>query len=184
MADSTPGPYEPFPAPPPARDPYAPSQPVHPYGGYEPGYPVHPHGQGGHPIAPWGSPESFLGLPDGVVIASVGRRIGAGLLALPLCLLTLGIGYLVWGLIVWGKGTSPALQVLGMRAWKEERRAVAGWGDMALRNIVDYLISSVTCGISSVVSFILFLTDEPRHRSLADRIGGTVIVHDPHRRLP
>ncbi|KRC53956.1 MULTISPECIES: RDD family protein [unclassified Nocardioides] len=126
---------------------------------------------------------SPLGLPDGVVIASRGRRIGAYFLAIPLAVVTLGIGYVIWGAIAWGKGTSPALQVLGMRAWKEDRRAVATWGGMAQRNILDYLVLSVTCGIASIVSFIMFLSDEPRQRTLADRMGGTVIVHDPNKRL-
>lgn len=182
MPDSTPGPYEPYPAPPPEPSGYAGGAYGNPYQevpyGYDAGQPFH-----AGPLPPYWSPEAQLGLPDGVVLAPVGRRIGAYFLAIPLVFVTLGIGYLVWGAIVWGRGTSPALQVLGMRAWKEDRRAAAGWGDMALRNVVDYLLSAVTCGVSSIVSFVLFLADEPRHRSLADRIGGTVIVHDPHGRL-
>lgn len=181
MADYPPGPHDPYAAP------QAPAYGQSPYGQspYEqsPYGSPHPYGGGYGQVAPYGSPEAFLGLPEGVVIASQGRRVGAYFLAIPLVFVTLGIGYLVWGAIVWGKGTSPALQVLGMKAWKEDRRARAEWGDMALRNIVDYLIAFISCGISSIVSFVLFLSDEPRHRTLADRIGGTVIVHDPHNRL-
>jgi hypothetical protein len=167
---------------PPAEYPGYPGQqggpgPYGPYGG-QPG----PYGQPGPPLDPWQA-GAQLGLPDGVVLASPGRRIGAWFLAIPLALATCGIGYLVWGAIVWGRGTSPALQVLGMRAWKPERRGVAGWGDMAARNGLDWLIAVVTCSISSLVSFVMFLVDEPLHRTLADRVGGTVIVHDPHRRL-
>ncbi len=129
------------------------------------------------------TPAPVLALPEGVVLASRGRRVGAYFLAIPLAVVTLGIGYLIWGALVWGKGTSPALQVLGMRAWKQERNAVAGWGDMAKRNVLDYLVVAVTCGIASIVSFVLFLSDEERRRTLADRLGGTVIVHDPAKRL-
>ncbi len=129
------------------------------------------------------TPAPVLTLPEGVVLASRGRRVGAYFLAIPLAVVTLGIGYLIWGALVWGKGTSPALQVLGMRAWKQERNAVAGWGDMAKRNVLDYLVVAVTCGIASIVSFVLFLSDEERRRTLADRLGGTVIVHDPAKRL-
>ena len=167
---------------PPAEYPGYPSQPGHPgYG--QGGYGQGGYGQGGYGApAPW-HPGAHLGLPDGVVIASRGRRVGAFFLAIPLSLATCGIGYLVWGAIVWGKGTSPALQVLGMRAWKPERRGVAQWGDMATRNGLDWLIALATCSISSIVSFVLFLSDEPLRRTLADRVGQTVIVHDPHRRL-
>ncbi|MEV4999853.1 RDD family protein [Nocardioides sp. LML1-1-1.1] len=129
------------------------------------------------------APAPALVLPEGVVLASRGRRIGAYFLAIPLSIVTLGIGYFIWGAIVWGKGTSPALQVLGMRAWKQENNNVAGWGDMAKRNILDYLVVAVTCGIAAIVSFVLFLSDEERRRTLADRLGGTVIVHDPAKRL-
>ena len=129
------------------------------------------------------APAPALVLPEGVVLASRGRRVGAYFLAIPLSIVTLGIGYFIWGAIVWGKGTSPALQVLGMRAWKQESNNVAGWGDMAKRNILDYLVVAVTCGIAAIVSFVLFLSDEERRRTLADRLGGTVIVHDPAKRL-
>ncbi len=72
-----------------------------------------------------------------------------------------------------------ALPVLGMRAWKPgEETGVAQWGDMAARNGLDWLIALATCSISSIVSFVLFLSDEPLHRTLADRLGGTVIVHN------
>lgn len=168
---------------PPAEYPGYPSQPGYGQPAYgQPAYGQQPGYGYGPPAGPW-HPGAQLGLPDGVVIASQGRRVGAYFLAIPLAFLTCGIGYLIWGAIVWGKGTSPALQVLGMRAWKPERRGVAGWGDMAARNGLDWLISMITCGISSIVSFVMFLSDEPLHRTLADRVGGTVIVHDPHRRL-
>src|SRR5216683_66769 len=63
---------------------------------------------------------SGLMLPEGTELASVGRRIGAYFLAIPLTIVTLGIGYIIWGLIIWGNGQTPALQVLGMRCWRPE----------------------------------------------------------------
>ena len=71
--------------------------------------------------------ESGLAFPDGTVLAPVGRRIGAWFLAIPLVIVTLGIGYIVWGLIIWGDGQTPALQVLGMRCWRPETNRVAGF---------------------------------------------------------
>src|SRR5579862_9513426 len=64
--------------------------------------------------------ESGLALPQGTQLAGIGRRIGAFFLAIPLTIVTLGIGYLIWGLIVWGNGQTPALQVLGMRVYRPE----------------------------------------------------------------
>jgi uncharacterized RDD family membrane protein YckC len=127
-------------------------------------------------------PANGLVLPDRVVLAPVGRRIGAYFLAIPLSIVTLGIGYLIWGAIVWGKGTSPALQVLGMRAWSPENSAPASWGRMALRNIVGGFVQGILFLITLLISFILFLTGD-EHQSIPDHIGGTVIVHDPSKVL-
>ena len=107
-------------------------------------------------------PVSGLLLPDGVELATVGRRIGAFFLAIPLSIITLGLGYVVWGLIVWGRGQTPALQVLGMRCWRPEEGRVAGWWWMALREIVGSIAEGILSLISQLVSFILMLTSKDR----------------------
>jgi hypothetical protein len=68
-----------------------------------------PLGYGQPMTAPPGmyfDPASNLMLPQGVVLASVGRRIGAWALGVVLAIVTLGIGYIIWGAILWSKGTS------------------------------------------------------------------------------
>jgi uncharacterized RDD family membrane protein YckC len=127
-------------------------------------------------------PVSGLMLPQGTELASVGRRIGAYFLAFPLAVVTLGIGYLIWGLIVWGKGQTPALQVLGMRCWRPEEGRVAGFWWMALREVVGRLAESIFWVITSLVSFILMLT-RPDRRTLHDLIAGTVVLYDPNKTL-
>jgi uncharacterized RDD family membrane protein YckC len=142
-------------------------------------------GYGQPMVAPQGmyvDANSELVLPEGVVLAGVGRRIGAWFLSVVLSIVTLGIGYLIWGLIAWGKGTSPALQVLGMRCWKPAEGKVASWGTMALRDIVGGIAQSILSIITGLVSFILFLTGK-QHKSLLDLIGGTVVVYDPNKVL-
>lgn len=123
-------------------------------------------------------PTSSLVLPEGVQLASIGRRIGAYFLSLLLFLVTLGIGWIIWGLIVWGRGQTPALQVLKMRCWRPDDQKVAGWGWMALRNVIGYLADSILGLITEIVSFVLFLST-PRRQALHDFIGGTVVLHDP-----
>jgi len=124
---------------------------------------------------------SGLSLPEGVQLASTGRRIGAYFLAIPLAIVTLGIGYAIWGLIIWGSGQTPALQVLGMRCWKPETGRVPGWGTMALREIIGRIVDGIL-GITLLVSFILMLT-RPDRRCLHDLVAGTVVVHDPNKIL-
>jgi uncharacterized RDD family membrane protein YckC len=121
---------------------------------------------------------SGLVLPDGVQLASTGRRIGAGFLAIPLTIVTLGIGYLIWGLIVWGKGQTPALQVLGMRCWRPDDREVPGFWWMALREVGGRAVDGALSIITLLVSLIFMLT-RPDRRTLHDIIAGTVVVHDP-----
>jgi uncharacterized RDD family membrane protein YckC len=126
--------------------------------------------------------ESGLLLPDGTQLASVGRRIGAYFLAIPLAIVTLGIGYIIWGLIVWGNGQTPALQVLGMRCWRPETNRVAGFWYMALREIVGGLVEGILGFITEITSFVLMVAGRER-KAIHDYIAGTVVVHDPNKVL-
>jgi uncharacterized RDD family membrane protein YckC len=121
-------------------------------------------------------------LPQGIGLASSGRRIGAWFLAIPLAIVTLGIGYVVWGLIVWGRGQTPALQVLGMRVWRPESQRRASWGWMALREVVGRVVEGLLSVITEAVSLILMLTTKER-RCLHDMIAGTVVLYDPNKVL-
>jgi uncharacterized RDD family membrane protein YckC len=125
---------------------------------------------------------SGLQLPEGVQLASVGRRIGAYFLAILLAIVTLGIGYLIWGLIVWANGQTPALQVLGMRCWRTEDGRIAGWWWMALREVVGRLAEGILSVITLLVSFILMCT-RPDRRTIHDLIAGTVVLYDPNKVL-
>lgn len=143
------------------------------------------YGYGSLPPVPQGmyfDPTSELTLPVGVELASVGRRIGAYFLSILLAVVTLGIGYVIWGLVVWGKGTSPALQVLGMRAWRPTENRPATWGTMALRDIIGGIAQGIVGAITMLVSFILFLTNK-QHKSIPDMVASTVIVYDPNKVL-
>lgn len=123
------------------------------------------------------APES--GLPPGTELASVGRRIGAFFLRFVLVVVTLGIGYVVWGIVTWTRGTTPALQVLGCRLWVPERQQMPDFWRSVLRNVVGYLVEGLIFPIIALVSFVLFLAND-QHKSLHDLIGGTVVVYDPN----
>ena len=125
---------------------------------------------------------SGLLLPQGVVLAGTGRRIGAFFLSIVLAILTLGIGYLIWGLVAWGRGQTPALQVLGMRCWRPETNRVAGFGWMALREIVGRFVEGLLSLLTLLASFVLMMSRRDR-KSLHDLIAGTVVLHDPNKLL-
>ena len=151
--------------------------------------------------------QSGLMLPQGTQLATPGRRIGAFFLAIPLVIITLGIGYLIWGLIVWPNGQTPALQVLGMRCFRPEDNRVAGFWWMALREIVAGFSEGTLTGgagtsagqagtsaggagrsaggtgalgaIIGLISLILMLT-RPDRKTIQDLVAGTVVLYDPN----
>ncbi|GAB3490769.1 RDD family protein [Flexivirga lutea] len=146
----------------------------------------------GQPAGPYGSqvamgpggthldPSTGLVIPDGTQVASVGRRIGAFFLGFLLTIVTLGIGYVIWGLIEWGNGRTPVQRVLGMRCYKNNEFRTFGWGDMFLREFVYW-----ACGIVFLVqiaNFIVFVANGKR-QALHDMASNCIVVHDPDRVL-
>lgn len=121
-------------------------------------------------------------LPPGVTLAPAGRRIGAYFLSIVLAIVTLGIGYVIWGLIVWRRGTTPALSVLKMRCVEASTGMRATFGTMALREIVGRIVEGILGGITELVSLILFLSRDDR-RCLHDLVAGTIVVFDPEGRF-
>lgn len=61
------------------------------------------------------------------------RRLGGLALDLILQAVTLGIGWLVWSLAIWGKGQTPGKQILKMRVYNQDTKKSATWGVMTLR---------------------------------------------------
>lgn len=127
-------------------------------------------------------PVSGLNFPEGTELATVGRRIGSYFLAIPLAIVTLVIGYVIWGLIVWGRGQTPTQQVLGMRTWHPETGSNAGWWRMVLREVIGGFVTGILGIITEVVSFILMASGRER-KCLADHIASTVVLRDPDKRL-
>ncbi|HTT87704.1 MAG TPA: RDD family protein [Acidimicrobiales bacterium] len=167
--------------PPPPGEPVPPSAPT-----YQAPPPPEPQGYGyGAAAIPAGmyyDQGSGLLLPQGTQLAPIGRRIGAYFLAIPLAIVTLGIGYVVWGLIVWPRGTSPALQVLGMRCWRPDTNSTPGFWRMALREIVGRFVEGLLSVVTEIVSFVLMVSN-PKRQCLHDLIAGTVVLHDPNKVL-
>jgi uncharacterized RDD family membrane protein YckC len=125
--------------------------------------------------------QSGLLLPQETELASPGRRIGAYFLAIPLIIVTLVIGYVIWGLIAWGSGQTPTLQILEMRCYRPETNRVAGSRWMALREIVGGILEGLLT-IILLISFVLMLT-RPDRKTIHDLAAGTVVLRDPNKVL-
>jgi hypothetical protein len=118
--------------------------------------------------------------PVGVQLASAGRRLGSYLLAFLLFVVTLGIGYIVWALIVWKDGTTPPKQVLKMKVIKVAQNEKAGWWRMFLRFVAKsffFLFAWIGAFLS------MWLLFDRRRQELWDKIAGTIVVHDPQKLL-
>ena len=179
----SPDPFSPGAGPEATQPPAGPSLPQAP-----PAFPQAPpvpagygYGQYAEELVPVGmflNEESGLLLPQGIQLASVGRRVGAFFLTIPLVIVTLGIGYIIWGVNAWGNGQTPALQVVGMRCWRPDARRVPGWWRMALREVVGFIAEGLLGFITLLLSFVLMVTSHER-KALHDYVAGTVVVLDP-----
>ena len=105
--------------------------------------------------------------------ASPIRRLFANILDGILFFLTLIIGYIIWWLIVLARGQTPGKQLLGIYAIKGDGARV-GWGTMFVREIVKAVAHGSVIGFFA--DAILLLMDDQDHRSLSDRVAGTIIV--------
>ena len=81
--------------------------------------------------------------------ASFQHRLGAYALDAVLAFFTAGIGWLIWSLIVWGDGQTPAKKILKIRVRNAETGTVATWGHMAVR---EFLVP-LTVGIASFFTY-------------------------------
>jgi uncharacterized RDD family membrane protein YckC len=118
------------------------------------------------------------GLPP---LSSKGKRFGALLLETVLVIVTLFIGWIVWSIILWKKGQTPAKSLMKMRVVKLDTGLAADTGTMVMREVVGKWILGVV-PFYSVVSAVIVLTDE-KSQGLWDKIAGTVVVDDPDGRL-
>ena len=105
--------------------------------------------------------------------ASPLRRLMAHLLDVILFFLTLIIGYIIWWLIVLGRGQTPGKQLVGICAARRNNADV-GWGTMFVREIVKAVAHAFVIGF--LADAILMLLDDAERRSLSDRVADTVIV--------
>ena len=136
-----------------------------------------PYGQSGNGYFAVQTQQGVVQVP----LSSPGKRFGAVCLEIVLAIVTLGIGYLIWMLIVWSNGQTPGKQVLKMRVVDSTTHQVAGWGKMALREVVVrgilfYFISLFTLGIGYIVAACMIFNRERDYTTGWDRISTTVVV--------
>jgi len=119
------------------------------------------------------------GLATGLRLSSAGKRFGGVLLDVVLSVLTLGIGWLIWAFAIFGRGQTPAKQILGMRVVRVPQQQAASWGVMFVREIVaKTLIGFLVPALVGIVLLFWLLWDK-RRQQLWDKVVDTVVIDDP-----
>jgi len=106
---------------------------------------------------------------------SNGQRLGASLLDGLLFVVTLGIGWLIWDIVLFSQSTSPAKKMLGLRVVDINTRAPATMQQMLLREVLGKFILGSITGITGLVSIVLILVT-PSRQGVWDYIARTTVV--------
>jgi uncharacterized RDD family membrane protein YckC len=103
-------------------------------------------------LGPASIPESSQPSPE-LRLASFQHRLGAEVLGGALSLLTLGIGWMIWSLVVWGEGQTPGKKILKIRVYAAETKTRATWGHMAVRQLLIIMAIFMASGFLNLLSF-------------------------------
>lgn len=131
-----------------------------------------------------GSAEvSQVGLP----FATPLHRFGAAFLEAALAIVTLGLGWFIWWLILISKGSTPARQILGLKIVNAKTMQPVSNSQVFLRGFVVYFLAF--SALASALSFVLFgagwlftlvsalLVFRASHQTLWDQITGTTVAY-------
>jgi len=129
-------------------------------------------------------PAYMRDLPDSVRLTSAWGRLGGNLLEGLLMVVTLFVGWVVWSIIVWGRGQTPAKQLLDKRVLQRDSLTPAGRGRMCAREVlckglIGFLSNLILIGF---VVYFWLLWDSDR-QELWDKMVGTIVVDDPENAL-
>ena len=92
--------------------------------------------------------------------ASFQHRLGAIVLDATLMIITLGIGWLIWSLIVWGEGQTPAKKIRKLRTINFTNGRPATWGHMGVREGLIPITVSVASTITGGIAYIAWIIVE------------------------
>ena len=159
-----------------------PPPPSQPEGGFAP---PPPEAQGGFAPPPpaaggFAAPGAggLAATAGGLQLSSPGKRLGAALLDGLLMIVTLFIGWIVWWVILWQKGQSPAKSLLKMRVVMLDEQRPAGVPEMAMRELVGRVLLSFIPLYNLVGALFVIIDDN--NQALWDKIAKTTVVEDPN----
>ena len=126
--------------------------------------------------------------PEQLQTASQGRRLGGWALDGLVAVVTLGVGWLIWFLIVAQRGQTPGKQMLGMYIMRYDGSRASGWYTILREVVVKGLFTLVIVVIivaTGGVGLLLFLpaalwcTWDRERQCLWDKVANTYIAYSP-----
>ena len=94
-------------------------------------------------------------------------------------IVTLGIGWLIWSVVLYSKSTSPAKKILGLQIVDAKTGAPATMQQMLLREVLGkWVLGPVSQGATGLISAIMILV-MPSRQGIHDYIAKTVVVRRP-----
>lgn len=115
-------------------------------------------------------------LSGGLVPLPLGARIGCVFLDSVFFIFTLGIGWFIWSLVLWGRGQSPGKQAVGAVVVRTDTCQVATFGTMALRELIGKsFLNFVSFGLTSIASIFMVLFS-PDRRAVQDHVATTMVI--------
>jgi hypothetical protein len=109
------------------------------------------------------------------------RRLRAQVLEGALLVGTLVVGWVAWSLLLWGRGQTPAKQLLHMRCIDTWTGRAAGPATMMRRELAGkWALAVSTLGLSMVVGGLVVYGE--RREAFWDKTANTIVIDDPHDR--
>jgi uncharacterized RDD family membrane protein YckC len=88
-------------------------------------------------------------------LASFQHRLGSYALDCALAFVTLGIGWVIWSLVVWGQGQTPAKKILKLRVYAADTQSQATWGHMAVREFLLMLAIGISASVLNLLTIVV-----------------------------
>ena len=126
------------------------------------------------PPGAWSEPTAGSQL---VTPCGNGVRLGAALLDLLLFIVTCGIGWIIWWVVLWQQSTTPAKKMLGLRIVDVRTGAPATMQQMVLRELGGTVLDIVTSGLVTLISAVLILVT-PARQGVWDYLAKTTVIKE------
>lgn len=125
---------------------------------------------------PSGAPSVQPGAPGGQ-ITSVGRLFASGCLDALLMVVTLFIGWLIWGAITASNAQTPGKKLMGLQVVHAETGKPLSWAQMVLlRGLVGGIVMNIA-GMLIIGLVLLFMPLwDARNQSVHGKISNSVVV--------